>query len=687
MTWKRPWGKVPSNGRSDRSADGAGRGHGKPRAGGPGIASGQSVGARSEQQDNYWTSGPQRTGEGDPETLAVIADGMGGHRGGRQAGLAAVLGFRAGFYGETEDSKKLQAGVKEANLAVRASQDADGYEPGGTGTTLIGLRIRGHQIEWTSIGDSRLLLVDEQGVEQLNEDHSMKPVIEEATRRNPGEPSKLNPHELRSAVAGVQIDLIDTGRRQIPEGNTTLILATDGIDTLSDPEIQAVSVAAAPKGPEEVVRRLLQHVGDRDKPRQDNTTVVAMRWTSGRKQTAVAASAIRQMENALAPTVVADRNQPVLTLRETRRRMRKRNAGWRAAFVWALLAATGQEAGAGQEDQATTAARIESERKVAEAAASLENAEAAMAEAVEASRRARAATEAAEQDLERLLASGGTGTAALTEAQERLARLEARQAATTEERDRLAAELNRARAERLAREEELEAVQAEAEAAREAAAASAAAAAEADEAARQATAEAEAARAAGEEADARTAELERRRTIEMRYWLAVIAALLIAAAAVWSWGRRRNTERAAEQEEAHQNAVAEHEAKERFLQSQLQGAMKPADHALLLEGRKADGGAVALKITREQLGAAGQVLIGRNAHDVDTVIDDPEVSRKHLLLIDDSEGLQIEDLGSTNGTFVNGRQLNRGERIRISPSDEVGVGRAVVFRVQTEQQG
>ena len=72
----------------------------------------------------------------------------------------------------------------------------------------------------------------------------------------------------------------------------------------------------------------------------------------------------------------------------------------------------------------------------------------------------------------------------------------------------------------------------------------------------------------------------------------------------------------------------------------------------------------------------GIVTLGRDITN-DIVINDPEVSRHHCRLTQGGGGYTMEDLGSTNGTFINGQRL-AGAR-PLAPGDMVGLGETVTL--------
>src|SRR5689334_13668489 len=70
------------------------------------------------------------------------------------------------------------------------------------------------------------------------------------------------------------------------------------------------------------------------------------------------------------------------------------------------------------------------------------------------------------------------------------------------------------------------------------------------------------------------------------------------------------------------------------------------------------------------------ITIGRDITN-DITINDPEVSRHHMRLTRGAGGFTLEDLGSTNGTFVNGQRLTGARPLR--GGDMVGLGETVTL--------
>lgn len=71
---------------------------------------------------------------------------------------------------------------------------------------------------------------------------------------------------------------------------------------------------------------------------------------------------------------------------------------------------------------------------------------------------------------------------------------------------------------------------------------------------------------------------------------------------------------------------------------------------------------------------AGVVVLGRD-RSAGIVVDDPEVSRKHASLAAHADGVEIEDLGSRNGTFVHGERI---AACRLTGGDRLRVGSTVL---------
>jgi pSer/pThr/pTyr-binding forkhead associated (FHA) protein len=95
--------------------------------------------------------------------------------------------------------------------------------------------------------------------------------------------------------------------------------------------------------------------------------------------------------------------------------------------------------------------------------------------------------------------------------------------------------------------------------------------------------------------------------------------------------------------------------------------------ALRFISGKYQGGEFPLRPHRE-------IIVGRSS-DLDMVLVEDMVSRKHAKITTDDQGVTIQDLGSTNGTFVNGEKVRKAE---LKDGDRILIGTSIIKMVYVE---
>lgn len=77
-----------------------------------------------------------------------------------------------------------------------------------------------------------------------------------------------------------------------------------------------------------------------------------------------------------------------------------------------------------------------------------------------------------------------------------------------------------------------------------------------------------------------------------------------------------------------------------------------------------------------------EIIIGRSS-DLDMVLVEDMVSRKHAKILTDDRTVSIQDLGSTNGTFVNGEKIRK---VELKDGDRILIGTSIIKLVALDGQ-
>ena len=158
-------------------------------------------------------------------------------------------------------------------------------------------------------------------------------------------------------------------------------------------------------------------------------------------------------------------------------------------------------------------------------------------------------------------------------------------------------------------------------------------------------------------------EAEGRRLIAIVAAAGVLVALIIAVAVVVH--RRRSRELVHAQQQA---ADAQQEAQRARMEADA-----PDFPDCLLTGEMGGGRPASIKIPGSLLAREGAV-IGRSPRQATFLVDDKTLSREHARLFGQDGVLYIEDLGATNGTRVNGRQIPPRTPVPLMEGDALELG-------------
>jgi len=254
------------------------------------FASGQITGRRAAQEDalDVLRLDGLPTAECPEPTplnagiVMVVADGMGGHVGGRVASTICVRSFLESVRGSSEPwDRRLEAGLNAANTALGVEAEAH-PELAGMGSTLVGAVVSEDGLGWISIGDSALYHFNGTDLTRLNEDHSFGAYLDQQARDGLMTPEAAANDRRRNhlfyALLGDDLDHFErfSSFRQLGHGDLVL-LASDGLKTLPDERLARILGDHAGLPVANLVAALLAAVDAEDRERQVNVSVIAAR--------------------------------------------------------------------------------------------------------------------------------------------------------------------------------------------------------------------------------------------------------------------------------------------------------------------------------------------------------------------------------------------------------------------------
>jgi serine/threonine protein phosphatase PrpC len=230
---------------------------------------------RSENQDfGALTTAKEEAVSPAGGRLLIVADGMGGHRGGATASRIATETVKAQYLGsETKDvATALHDALTRANARVY-SESQTNPDLRGMGTTTSALVIRGAEGWFAHVGDSRIYMVRGDAVKQLTEDHSL---VATMVREGLLTAQEAENHPRRNVLqrsigVGEEVEIDVRGPIELQE-NDTFVLCSDGLHGLvKEEEIRDIARLSIQQAANDFVRLALE----RGAP--DNVTVIVAR--------------------------------------------------------------------------------------------------------------------------------------------------------------------------------------------------------------------------------------------------------------------------------------------------------------------------------------------------------------------------------------------------------------------------
>ena len=242
------------------------------------VASLSDVGCQRENNEDsflYWE--PASDAEFERKgRLAVIADGMGGHEGGQEASRMAVETVREVYDQGFRDNPQTALVESFAAAHARIQRFAELHPVfHGMGTTCTALVLRGRQLYFAHVGDSRLYLIRDARILRLTRDHSYVGRLVESGIVRPEDAEKHPQRHILTAALGAGREVAVDGAEYgvaLQDGDD-LLLCTDGLWSIVTEE--ELETAVSGNAPAECCAALVRLARERGGP--DNITLQVLR--------------------------------------------------------------------------------------------------------------------------------------------------------------------------------------------------------------------------------------------------------------------------------------------------------------------------------------------------------------------------------------------------------------------------
>jgi protein phosphatase len=174
--------------------------------------------------------------------LAVVCDGMGGERAGREASEIAIdeviERFSEGYSDDLEDEeirKLLISSISAANSVIYTKARFD-YKNFGMGTTCVAAFVNKSSAYIANVGDSRCYVITEEGLCQITTDHNVAALLYEQGKIS--EDELVNHPQKNMLLRAVGVDKtvqVDTFILDYDD-KISLLLCSDGLSGYSSNE-------------------------------------------------------------------------------------------------------------------------------------------------------------------------------------------------------------------------------------------------------------------------------------------------------------------------------------------------------------------------------------------------------------------------------------------------------------------